>query len=72
MNLTKKEKLLALSSALHLVGIELEASRETLEGMHERGIPLNSAETVEASRTFSGLALRFIQLEEGYLKLVED
>ena len=69
MELTKREKLLALALGLHLLGLEIEASRERLEGMFQRGTELSAEETVAESQAFSRLAKKFTQLEEQYLEL---
>lgn len=69
MKLSKKEELLALGSALYLVGIEVEASRERLETLYEQGHSLCSKEILEETERFNRLSWRFTQLEERYLCL---
>jgi len=69
MKLTKEEELLALGAALYLVGIEVEASRERLEELFARGVPLSAPETLSANDEFNRLSWKFTQLEERYLGL---
>ena len=44
MKLTKQEELMALSSAIYLLGLEVEASRVRLEELLEGGLDLASPE----------------------------
>ena len=69
MKLSKEDELLALGAALYLVGLEVEASRERLEELFDRGVPLSAPETLAANGDFNRLSWKFTQLEEQYLLL---
>ena len=67
MELSREEQLAALGAALYLVGIEVEASREQLEKLYQRGVGLNEPETLSAYHQFN--SWKFSQIEEHYLKM---
>lgn len=69
MKLSKKEEVIALSSALYLIGIEVEVSRERMEELYNQGIQLTDPETIKAKAEFDCLSWKFTQLEERYLQL---
>ncbi|MCI9242350.1 MAG: hypothetical protein HFF43_03085 [Lawsonibacter sp.] len=69
MELSREEQLAALGAALYLVGIEVEASREQLEKLYQRGVGLNEPETLSAYHQFNRLSWKFSQIEEHYLKM---
>lgn len=69
MELSKNEELLALSAALYLLGIEVEASRGRLEDLLAGGSALSSPEVVAENNAFNRLSLEFSRLEERFLQL---
>lgn len=69
MELSREEQLVALGSALYLVGIEVEASRERLEKLCGEGIGLSDPQVIEANAEFNRFAREFTRLEEQYLRL---
>lgn len=74
MNLSKKGELLALGSALYLVGLEVEAQKEKLWEMSEHPVNgkipvtqelLDTLEAHERAKAeFSRLEKRFLELEK--------
>lgn len=68
MKLSKEEELLALGAALYLVGLEVEASRERLEELFDRGVPLSAPETLAQNQEFNRLSWKFTQIEERYIQ----
>lgn len=72
MKLSEKEELLALGSALYLLGLEVEASRERLEVLFEQGHSLCSQEALHENSTFNRLSFKFAQLEEQYIRRTES
>ncbi len=69
MNVSKEEELLALGSALYLVGLEVEASRSRLSQLLDNGLKLSSPELIEENKMFNRLSLEFCRLEERFLAL---
>ena len=72
MKLTKQEELMALSSAIYLLGLEVEASRVRLEELLEGGLDLASPEVRAENETFDRLSVEFTRLEERFLHLEKE
>ena len=72
MNLSKQEELMALSSAIYLLGLEVEASRVRLEELLEGGSSLSSPEMQGENAAFNRLSMEFSRLEERFLRLEEE
>lgn len=72
MELTKKEELVALSSAMYLMGLEIEASRLKLEGFLEQGLTLSSQEILLENAVFNRLSGEFSRLEQRFLRLEQE
>lgn len=72
MKLSREEELLALGAALYLLGCEVEAGRERLTDLVEKGYSFASQE-VEAEYTeFTRLSKKFKRLENRYLNLKDE
>lgn len=70
MTAEKKIKLITLGQQLSTVGVEFRIAQIGLEKMvNQHG--MSSPEAVEAAKQCSDLALRFSQLEEAFLALLE-
>ena len=69
MKLTKQEELMALSSAIYLLGLEVEASRVRLEELLEGGLDLASPEVRAENENFDRLSVECTRLEERFLHL---
>ena len=72
MKLTKREELVALSSAMYLLGLEVEASRARLEGLLEGGLSLASPEVRAENAAFDRLSTEFTRLEARFLQLEKE
>ena len=72
MKLTKQEELMALSSAIYLLGLEVEASRVRLEELLEGGLDLASPEVRAENENFDRLSVEFTRLEERFLHLEKE
>lgn len=72
MELTKKEELVALSSAMYLMGLEIEASRLKLEKLLEQGLTLSSQEILSEHAVFDRLSGEFSRLEQRFLRLEQE
>ena len=72
MNISKEEELLALGSALYLLGLEVEASQSRLSQLFDNGLKLSSPEMMEENKTFNRLSLEFCRLEERFLALKKE
>lgn len=76
MKLSKKQELLALGSALYLIGLEVEANRSRLQAIADRyegaeTIPVTQ-ELVDGINAFEHANREFSRLEERYLKLFNE
>ena len=76
MKLSKKEELLALGSALYLLGFEIEGNRAKLQKivdqhMGVKNIPVTQ-ELMNSILAFENAQHKFAQLEEKYIRLRKD
>lgn len=69
MKLSKQEELIALAAALYLIGVEVEASRERLKELVEKGYDYASREVKNEYTEFTRLSEKFGRVEERYLYL---
>lgn len=74
MKLSKKEELLALGSALYLLGLEIEASRVKLEELADAaGEDTPAAEELaESMETYKRASDEFSRLEKRFLQLKKE
>lgn len=73
MKLSKKQELLALGSALYLVGLEVEGNRAKLQEIVDRyggdqSIPITQ-ELLDGVNAFESAKREFARLEKKFLKL---
>lgn len=77
MKLSKKEELVALGSAMYLVGIEVEGNREKLKEMaYQYGgddeiLPVTQ-ELMDTIYAFKNAKREFDRLEKRYLELMQE
>ena len=76
MKLSKKQELIALGSALYLMGIEVEGNRGKLQELAERyegeeHMPV-SQELLDGINALEAAKREFARLEKRYLKLKEE
>lgn len=76
MKLSKKQELLALGSALYLMGIEVEGSRAKLQEIADRygadeKIPVTQ-ELLDGINAFENSKREFDRLEKKFLKLKQE
>ena len=76
MKLSKKQELLALGSALYLMGIEVEGSRAKLQEITDRygadeKIPVTQ-ELLDGIDAFENAKREFDRLEKKFLKLKQE
>lgn len=69
MWLSKEEELVAVASALYLVGLEVDATSETLMQLYESGISLSDPKMLKANTPYNRACLEFGRLEEHYIVL---
>lgn len=69
MKLSREEELLALGAALYLLGCEVEAGRERLADLVEKGYSYASQEVTSEYTEFTRLSEKFKRLENQYLNL---
>ncbi len=65
----RKELLIASGARLYSLGVELEAARERLRRLVERGVSYDSDEMAQAYREFTGLREQWKALEQQHLDL---
>lgn len=76
MKLSKKEELLALGSALYLMGLEVEGNRAKLQEIADRyggveNIPATQ-ELLDGISAFENAEREFSRLEKRFLKLKQE
>lgn len=75
MNLSKKGELLALGSALYLVGLEVEAQKDKLWEISKRPangvVPINQ-ELLDTLDAYNQAKEKFKQLEKRFLELEKE
>ena len=76
MKLSKKQELLALGSALYLMGLEVEGNRSKLQEIADRydsdeTIPV-TPELLEGINAFERAKSEFARLEKRFLKLQQE
>lgn len=65
----KKDLLLRSAARLYSLGIEVEAAREQLRKLVEKGVPYDSPEMRKALEEFQGLDQQWKALEQEHLQL---
>ena len=65
----KKDLLLRSAARLYSLGIEVEAARDQLHKLVERGVPYNSPEMRKALEEFQELDRQWKALEQEHLQL---
>ena len=68
----RKDLLLASAARLYSMGIELEAARERLRQLVERGVSYDSDEMKQAYRDFIDLEHQWRALERQHLELRDE
>ena len=68
----RKDVLLASAARLYSMGVDLEAARERLRQMVDRGVPYDSDEMKQAVRAFQELQRQWRELEKQHLKLRDE
>ena len=68
----EKDLLIASAARLYSMGIDLEAARDRLRQLVERGVPYNSEKMKHAVRDFKELDRQWKALEKQHLLLKED
>ncbi len=68
----RKDLLLASAARLYSVGVDLEAARERLRELVERGVSYESPEMKNAYKEFSELDRQWKQLERHHLDLRDE
>ena len=69
---TRKELLLASAARLYSIGLELEAAREKLRELVERGVSYESEEMRQAYEEFTVLDEQWKNLENQHLELRDE
>ena len=68
----RKELLLKSATRLYSLGVDLEAARERLRALVEKGVPYSSPEMAAAYKDFSELDRLWKSLEQQHLALQEE
>ena len=68
----RKELLLASAARLYSMGVDLEAARDKLKELVERGVPYDSDEMKLAYRDFKELEQQWKALEQQHLELRDE
>lgn len=68
----QSDLLIASAAKLYSLGVEVEAAREQLRQLVERGIPYASDEMKQAYQRFTELDALWKSLEEEYIKLRDE
>ncbi len=68
----RKDLLIASAARLYSTGVDLEAARERLRQLAERGVPYESEEMRAAVREFQDLESLWKSLEQQHLALREE
>ena len=68
----KKQQLLKSAARLARLGLDVDAARETLRRLAERGVPYNSEEMLRAYVRFTELNKQWRELEQKHLALREE
>ena len=68
----RKDLLLASAARLYSMGVDLEAARDKLKELVERGVPYDSDEMKLAYRDFKELEQQWKALEQQHLELRDE
>ena len=68
----KKDLLIASAARLYSMGIDLEAARNRLRQLVERGVPYSSDEMKQAVQDFKELDRQWKELEKQHLELRDE
>ena len=68
----RKDLLLASAARLYSMGVDLEAARDKLKELVERGVPYDSDEMKRAYRDFKELEQQWKALEQQHLELRDE
>ena len=69
---SKKQLLLKSAAGLYRLGVDLEAARERLRELVEKGVPYDSDEMLTAYHEFSELEQQWKSLEQQHLELRDE
>ena len=69
---SKKQLLLKSAAGLYRLGVDLEAARERLRALVEKGVPYDSDEMLTAYHEFSELEQQWKSLEQQHLELRDE
>ena len=68
----EKDMLIASAARLYSMGIDLEAARDRLRQLVERGVPYSSDEMKQAVQDFKELDRQWKELEKQHLELRDE
>ncbi len=68
----EKDLLIASAARLYSMGIDLEAARNRLRQLVERGVPYSSDEMKQAVQDFKALDRQWKELEKQHLELRDE
>lgn len=68
----EKDLLIASAARLYSIGIDLEAARDRLRQLVERGVPYSSDEMKQAVQDFKALDIQWKELEKQRLALRDE
>ena len=72
LNITATEKLLALGSALYLLGLEIEGDYEFMSKLYDQGKSLSSPEMIQAAQVHGRHCVKFMKFEDQFLSLQKE